>query len=185
MRSSEKRRIMSSIELEYFSWLKDKVCGKQGHNYDMLLNALHNVEYIFEYEMDSNRAADGYELRYRFGYECDYLRKDIEAISNYCSMLEMMVALAIRMEEDIMVNLEYGDRTGQWFWGMIRSLGLGKMTDHRFNQRKFDSIIDIFMNHEYDSDGHGGLFAIEDCEYDLTKEEIWTQMNWYLNTLEE
>ena len=100
-------------------------------------------------------------------------------------MLEMMVALAIRMEEDIMVNLEYGDRTGQWFWGMIRSLGLGKMTDHRFNQRKFDSIIDIFMNHEYESDGHGGLFAIEDCEYDLTKEEIWTQMNWYLNTLEE
>ena len=44
--------------------------------------------------------------------------------------------------------------------------------------------MDAFMNHVYESDGHGGLFIV-DCYYDLTKEEIWTQMNWYLNTLEE
>ena len=99
-------------------------------------------------------------------------------------MLEMMIALAIRMEEDIMSDLRYGNRTGQWFWTMINNLGLGHMTNSKFNQKHFDDIMDAFMYHEYDYDGNGGLFIV-DCDYDLTKEEIWVQMNLFLNGLEE
>ena len=33
-----------------------------------------------------------------------------------CSVLEMMIALAIRCEEHIMDDPDVGNRTGQWFW---------------------------------------------------------------------
>lgn len=39
--------------------------------------------------------------------------------------LEMIIALAIRLEEHIMDDPDIGNRTGQWFWDMIVSLGLG------------------------------------------------------------
>lgn len=176
----------NSIEEEYFSWLKSKVCdAKQERTYDSLLEALHNVEYVPEFDMDENRTEDGNDLRYRFAYEYNYKGEIVDDISNYCSVLELMIALALRMEEEIMINLEYGDRTGQWFWNMIHSLGLSKMRGKQFNQRKFDKIIDIFMRHKYESDGHGGLFIVNSCEYDMSQEEIWVQMNWYLNELEE
>lgn len=42
-----------------------------------------------------------------------------------CSVLEMIIALAIRLEEHIMDDPDIGNRTGQWFWDMIVSLGLG------------------------------------------------------------
>lgn len=173
----------NKVDKQYFYWLCDIVSSGE-HKYDDLLTALYNVKYIAEYSMDENRIADGNDLRYRFGYSEGYSSDELKDIHNDCSMLEMMIALAIRMEEDIMTNLAYGDRTGTWFWTMIRNLGLGRMTNSRFNQKKFNAIMDTFMNHEYESDGHGGLFVV-DCDYDLTKEEIWTQMNWFLNTLEE
>lgn len=46
-----------------------------------------------------------------------------------CSVLEVMIALALRMEEETMASSEFGDRTNQWFWYMIVSLGLSGMTD--------------------------------------------------------
>lgn len=174
---------MNKVDKQYFDWLCDIVSTGE-HKYDELLNALYHTEFIAEYTMDENRAEDGLDLRDQFGKDESYTSSELNDIHDYCSMLEMMIALAIRMEEDIMTNLAYGDRTGVWFWNMVRSLGVGRMTNSRFNQRKFDAIMDAFMNHVYESDGHGGLFIV-DCYYDLTKEEIWTQMNWYLNTLEE
>ena len=175
---------MNKIDNQYYCWLCDIVSSGIS-KYDNLLEALYNIDFISEYSMDENRIADGIDLKYRFGYERGLTNDEVNDIHQECSMLEMMIALAIRMEEDIMVNLDYGDRTGQWFWNMIKSLGLGRMTNSKFSQKKFDNIMETFMNHEYESDGHGGLFVIDDCEYDLSKEEIWTQMNWYLNTLEE
>ena len=41
----------------------------------------------------------------------------------------MMIALAIRCEEHIMDDPDAGDRTGQWFWSMLVSLGLGSMDE--------------------------------------------------------
>ena len=98
-----------------------------------------------------------------------------------CSVLEMMVALAIRCEETIMDNPAYGDRTAQWFWGMIRTLGLYSMTDDRFDQEYVDMVIDRFLNRDYEPNGEGGLFKINNCKYDLRKIEIWYQLCWYLD----
>ena len=79
----------------------------------------------------------------------------------------------------------YGDRTGQWFWNMIVSLGLGSMHDNNFNNSYIYFVISKFLHREYKPNGEGGLFTIENCKYDLRNTDIWTQYMWYLNTIIE
>jgi hypothetical protein len=95
----------------------------------------------------------------------------------------MMVALALACEEDIMDNTSYGNRTGQWFWGMIVNLGLGSMTDGRYDERRVDEIIDRFLDRDYEPNGEGGLFTIRHCDRDLRDVEIWHQLCWYLDSI--
>jgi hypothetical protein len=102
-----------------------------------------------------------------------------------CSVLEMMVALAIRCEEHIMEDLELGDRTEKWFWIMIDSSGLNALTDMTFNSYEADIILQRILNREYGPCGEGGLFLIPNCGFDLRNVEIWYQLCWYLNYYEE
>ena len=95
----------------------------------------------------------------------------------------MMVALAIRCEETIMDDTEYGDRTGQWFWKMISSLGLSSMSDDMFDKKYATYVINRFLNREYEPNGKGGLFTINNCDEDLRNVEIWYQLCWYLDSI--
>ena len=94
----------------------------------------------------------------------------------------MMVALALRCEEHIMEDTNYGDRTSKWFWGMIDSLGLSDMYNDRFNLSYANVIMNRFMNRNYDRNGRGGLFTVKNPEHDMRSTEIWYQMCMYLNT---
>lgn len=174
------------IENAYFDWMCDLVCKNRFGNdisYKKLLTFLHGIEFSYTIRRDRSRADDGINLRYRFPYE-DFGIDDIERyINGPCSILEMMLALAIRCEETIMDNPAYGDRTGQWFWGMIASLGLSSMEDSRFDKKSASKIIEKFLSHEYEPNGKGSLFTIRDCKDDLRKVEIWTAMLWYLDTI--
>ena len=138
-------------------------------------------------ELDGNRAQDGIDFRYRFGHENGISNKIIERHldNRACSVLEMMVAIAFKAEEQIMDDFNYGNRTGQWFWNMIVNLGLGNMSDDDFDERKANNNITRFLNREYDYDGRGGLFTIENCECDMRGIEIWTQFMWYLDNILE
>jgi hypothetical protein len=100
-----------------------------------------------------------------------------------CSVLEMMAALAIRCEESIMDDPLVGDRTKQWFWKMIVNLGLGSMTNDKFDVKYVDYVLDRFLDREYEPDGRGGLFTIRDCEDDMRDIEIWVQLNRYVNEI--
>lgn len=180
---------MNETELRkaYFKWLFDLVCGKRyakNVSYRKLLKHLHNTEFRYLLEHDGDRAKDGVDLRYRFaldkGYDDDWVR---DVIDEPCTVLELMVSLAIDCEETIMDNSEVGDRTGQWFWGMVVNLGLGSMIDSRYDAYVVDDILDRFMDREYDRDGKGGLFTVKNCRYDLRNVEIWFQACWYLNTI--
>lgn len=92
-----------------------------------------------------------------------------------CSVLEMIIALAIRLEEHIMDDPDIGNRTGQWFWDMIVSLGLGSMDDSKFDKAHAIDVIRRFLDRDYGRDGKGGLFTIEHCRYDMRDIEIWYQ----------
>ena len=175
-----------AIENAYFDWMYDLMCKDRfgnGISYRKLLTFLHSVEFTYTIRRDRSRADDGINLRYRFPYESIGI-DDIERyIDGPCSILEMILALAIRCEETIMDNPAYGERTGQWFWNMISSLGLSSMEDQKFDISHDRKVIVKFLNHDYESNGKGGLFTIRNCENDLRDVEIWTQMLWYLDTI--
>lgn len=177
--------IEKQIKKAYFDWLYDILCWDQSKSYIELLHALDEITFVFDIEMDGNRAADGEDLRYRFGHENNY--EDVEVATfldnRPCSVLEMMAGLAIRFEEHIMRDPDYGDRTSMWFWDMITNLGLDDMSDDCFNPAKVKNIVDRFLNREYAPDGTGGPFTIKGCPTDLRQVELWFQGNWYLNTI--
>lgn len=173
------------LKTRYFNWMYRLVCNDEysrGLSYRKLLRHLHKTEFFYSIPMDGNRAEDGMDLRYRFGYEHSYAGPMIASYLDClpCSVLEMMVALSIRCEE-IMEDPKVGDRTGQWFWNMIVNLGLGSMNDQRFNSARVDDILTRFMNRKYGSCGEGGLFTVRHPNQDLRSVEIWYQMNWYLD----
>lgn len=172
---------MWKINNDYYQWLCGIVCGdlfSPDISYDRLLSYLSHREFTVIIPNDINRAEDGVDLRFR--YQLYTGRQSVDR-RRPCSVLEMMIALAIRCEESIMDDPAYGDRTAQWFWGMIRTLGLWSMTDDRFDGEYVSSVIDRFLNREYAPNGEGGLFKINNCKYDLRKIEIWYQLCWYLD----
>lgn len=161
----------------YFCWLISFIGDKyiEG-NYQKLLWKLFSTEYIWELDYDKNRAADGLFLRKIFTQETGmmYVGKP------NCNVLEMMVALAKRAEDDIMHDPDYGDRSGYWFWTMIQNLGLDIYDDYGFFEPEVDRIIDVFLHHHYANNGYGGAFPIRSKTRDLRKTDLWWQMNAYL-----
>lgn len=175
--------MQAQMENEYFDWLYNLVCDDRYTSYRKLLSYLHNRTFEYILVKDKNRFTDGMDFRYVFGAEYGYTIAEINEHLNIgpCSILELMVSMAYIVEEQIMNDDEYGDRTGEWFWTMIVSLGLSGMEDDRFDRRKFDIIIHKFINRDYEYNGEGGLFTVKNPLYDMRKADIWCQFMWYLS----
>jgi hypothetical protein len=172
------------INDEYFSWLCELIDSKRFAkelSRRKLLMHLHNIEFTWLLPMDENRADDGIQLRRKFA-----ICQDDMPLSRYitgpCSVLEMMVALANRCEESTMDDAQIGNRTGQWFWGMIHSLGLNHMSDREFDRDYVDDVIARFLNRDYEPNGRGGLFTVKHYPRDMRTVEIWWQLSWYLDS---
>ena len=177
--------MVDRINNEYFMWLFDLVCNgvyAEQISYIKLLMFLHNTPFRYSILRDANRAADGKDLRYRFAHYSNVDNAD-RYLDDPCSVLEMMVALAIRCEENIMDEPNVGDRTRQWFWGMVSSLGLGDMTDEYFDKHLVTDTVERFLDRDYEPNGKGGLFTIRNCDCDLRTAEIWHQLCWYLDSI--
>lgn len=178
-------RIEDRIKSDYFEWMYELVCNGRfvkPISYRQLLTFLHDTEFIYFVPYDENRAAEGIALRYRYCsiHDCE----DAECyLTGPCSVLEMMVALAIRCEENIMDDPTKGDRTSQWFWGMITNLGLGSMSDSNFNEWLVNDIVTRFLERDYEPDGRGGLFTVKNWNRDMRTAEIWHQLMAYINSI--
>ena len=101
------------IKERYFDWLYDYVCKGRVNSrisYRKLFTLLHNIDFDFYIHNDVNRAMDGIDLRNRFA---TVIHDDdvTDVLDDPCSVLEMIIALAIRCEETIMDDPRYGDRT--------------------------------------------------------------------------
>ena len=170
---------------DYFEWLWN-FTKCRGHSQNRkIITLLHNIEFRYSIPMDANREEDGIDLRYRFVTEVG-IPKNYQEVYGYldgpCSVLEMMIALAIRCEESIMDDPDIGDRTSEWFWLMMKNLGLDYMSDRKFDRDIAEEKISIFLDRRYKRNGEGGLFVVNGRR-DLRKVEIWYQMCWYLDTI--
>ena len=187
---------------DYYDWLVSIIDNDeyQCDWYQELLHKLYSVKFRWTIPMDENRAEDGMDLRDKFLRDNElkgWYQSD--AFPYYPTVLEVLVALACRMEDDILFDPEYGDRTWEWFWMMMQNLGLDEMDDSNFDEDEVDEILDIFMDRRYGRDGKGSLFPSkigqksgefsghfqnqkwsESGQFDLSRVEIWYQMNYYI-----
>lgn len=175
------------IRREYFEWMYDIVCGDrypEDISFRKLLTHLHEIDFVYQIPRDADRASDGMNLRYKFmlSHRRDYDLECEQYLDGPCSVLEMMIALAIRCEET-MDDPDIGDRTAQWFWGMIVNLGLGSMADDRYDDALVEYTIQILLFRDYEPDGRGGLFTVKNARRDMRDVEIWYQMWWYIETI--
>jgi hypothetical protein len=175
---------------DYFEWLSGLVCKDRfapSISYRKLFTFLHDTPFRYSIVRDKNRAADGEDLRYRYALTCGEAPEEIDEITDIlagpCSVLEMIIALAIRAEETIMDDALLGDRTAQWFWKMVSNVGLGSATDINFDVREVSRKVDRLLDRRYKPDGTGGLFTVYGCEHDLREVEIWYQLCWYLDDI--
>lgn len=136
---------------------------------------LFNTKFRWTIETDSNRVFDGIQLRYLYNHRFGHMDK------SPASVLEVLIALAKRCEDDIMQDPDFGNCTYLWFWTMIGNLGLLDQTDNNFNEKTVSDIIQKFMDRRYKRDGKGSIFHTSDPHKDFRKADLWYQMAWYMD----
>lgn len=174
----------------YFQWLYGMVAAPGFHDKDLtywkLLRVLYQKEFFWDevhVPNDENRASDGIALRGEFLMRNDISFADPDWLDMNCSMLEMVIALARRIEFEAFAGSAYF-----WFWTMLDNLGLtGYSDERRFTKRllyRIDCILEDVINRNYEPTGLGGLFPLRDPRHDQRERELWYQMNDFVLELE-
>lgn len=173
------------IKRDYFIWLCKWIDTDESDE-DIanreLANWLNQKEFVAILPNDDNRAADGTKLRQDFSDQ--YLNKeDCPCLDGPCSMLEMLVALAMRMAFQISTGPE-DNPVGKCFWEMIDNLALKPIDPYdpylRDKLYEMDQKIEIFINRQYSRDGRGGIFPLHRARRDQRTIELWYQMHSYI-----
>ncbi len=170
-------------EDKYVDWMIAQVCDEGYEHFAQrryLFDALDREKFYPTCRMDENRAEDGVDLRRLYLRETG---EDAGREGRRCSMLEMLVALSIRCEETIMIDMDVGRRVGRWFFPMLENMA------SPLEEGIFGSPYTVMMacrrlhNHDYGPDGKGGLFYIPGFHGDMRTMEIWNQLMVYLTYL--
>ena len=175
----------NQVASSYFEWLCSLVERSESTNsnyrFTKLLSFLHNNSFRHIHPMDENRANDGIGLRREFGLISGF---DYSLLTGPCSVLEMLIALAIRIENDICYDVDYGERIDQWFWNMVVNIGFGGMTDGNWKPHEAEMVLKRFLNREYRANGVGSIFTIHTPGANALEVDLWTQMLWHFSELE-
>ena len=184
MTSISRRMTKREIKTDYFHWLCEIICVDQGEeSFWFLAKALHNIPYFWTVPNDDNRGMDG--LRLRDEYVDDNPCNGIAGVifNEPCTMLEMLVGLARRIEET-MAEPGKDDQTPKWFWEMMENSTLDLYTDALYSdmngERDVPKIVMDILDRRYKRDGKGGLFPLKFPKKDQRRVEIWYQMSTYL-----
>jgi len=164
----------------YFQWLYRQV-GRAGTNraktHWKLLRQLYSKEFVWLVPNDDNRVIDGVQLRWLFVAESQLDKVDASWMKMGCSVFEMLLALSHRLA------FEADGKAVDWFWFLLRNLGLEDFTDSNYDGfiKDVDEILEKLIYRLYRPDGQGGLFPLKDPTVDQRHVEIWYQMSMYLH----
>lgn len=174
------------LDRVYLEWLYDQV--GPGHpnprvTHAQLLRQLNSTEFTGWLPNDDNRAQDGLAIREEFVYDTNSRPVD-EWVYLGCSFLEMLIGVARRL------SFEAEGPPSEWFWHLIRNLGLTEYTDSNYNRRPLrctnavGEILEVVNWREYQPSGLGGLFPLKNPRENQAEAEVWRQMCSYLSELE-
>lgn len=168
------------LEEQYIYWLYRQVASVRARNptrtFWSLIRLLHQKDFDWSIPNDDNRVEDGRDLRYEFASEYN-LELSQNWINQKCSMLEMLIALSRRL------SFEAEGLPAGWFWELLKNIGLDDYNDNYI--RGCDTQLIVYalnrvVDREYEADGHGGLFPLNDSREDQREIEIWNQASLYL-----
>lgn len=172
---------ISRFRSEYYDWMTaqiggDSYCGL----YSKLLHYLDGRPFYWKIPLDDNRAGDALDMRQDYAdsglYSGGFVDNSGEMGSP--SVLEVLVALAMRIDHDIMWDEKKGDQSYKWFWIMIRNLGID-FDDSMFNKNK--AYISRQVTHWLERAGDVWLFPLKGYSVkEMQKMDIWMQMNHYV-----
>lgn len=164
------------IKTDYYQWLVEKT-GLNPGEYSSLLSALYYIPFRWSGNIrtDSNRAKDGLVLR------CDYQAETglLPFVKGDCSVLEMLVALAIRIDDVLGTPGE--THIDEWFQIMVGNLGLLEETNDYFSGYEVESTIDRWLDRDFSYNGKGGIFPMVNSPEDQREIPLWDQMACYFN----
>lgn len=186
----EKGWTADELERHYYIWLTDWI-PEWRTTHSRLIQKLYETAFRVTLMMDENRVGDGLALRTRFVYENNMssIERDVLKARRPCSILEVMIALALRFEEEYMTVYEDENPVSKWFGPMLEHLGLVADGDGVYEKdiQMVNLKLKIFLDRAYAPDGRGGLFYIPGIPDDMRGIEIWRQMmmwNMYINNRE-
>lgn len=159
----------------YFRWLLKEIdydtVKEEVADYSLLLQYLFEREFYWDVPHDDNRAADGVRLRIEANAIYDFGK---------CSILEMMVALARRIDREIVPDFDRGNNTPKWFWAMVDNCGACKYDNRHWDEDAVHYIFSMILYRGYGKDGKGGFFPLSKPKKDQRKVELWYQMQAYI-----
>lgn len=165
----------------YFEWLVDLV--KADAYYISLIKTLYKIPYHAPIEgLNHNRRLAGIRLRDRFKVDT---RRRYPLPSKPCSFLEMMIALAIEMDDKILYEHRFGDRYLDWFWYMVDNAGWSKFTDGDWTpemEREIRDTCKRIMDLKFEPNGEGSLFPVYNHpETDMRDVDLWRQAFFWID----
>ena len=169
---------------DYFEWLCDRVGANRGRrSYLLLCGDLHDMIFVGHVPRDENREYDGKDLREQYFWETQRVDESFEECP--CTMLEMLIALADRMDFAMGSPDDDRCRTEEFFWELIDNMGLTRYCDDDYvilnGRRNVEKAVLTVIQRKYNFDGSGGgLFPLVYPENDQRDVEIWYQMQSYL-----
>lgn len=167
--------------LQYLIW----ICHlEQFRSHTRLFEMLHNLEFYWSIDRDDNRAGDGTELRDNYDIPLDITCGGEDLVEEFmnkpCSILEMLIGLAIRVDEEYLGD-PMEPHPEEFFWEMIKNLGLDDYTDKRFNAGQVKKRVAMWIDRRFTKNGLGSPFPVYNDDRDQRDLEIWDQMNSYIN----
>jgi len=172
----------------YFQWLYSQVADPQIQEekltYWNVLRVLFTTEFAWVDAVvnDENRIGDGKALRTEFIRSQGWTVADVDSawVETGCSILEVMLGLALRLEFLADGTPHY------WFWVLMSNIGLRGFNDkRRFRKDYIDDILNRVIFRNYRPTGLGGFFPLQYPKEDQRDIELWAQMNEYVQELQE
>lgn len=177
----------------YLEWLEsftidERLPDDRRPSYNMLIKKLWDIPFHGSIGNDDDRGDEGLELRTRYNQILKRLSgrgefhiPDIRDIYGECRVLEMLIALSMRMY-DLMQDMGVYNSVSRWFWEIMSNVGFDELDDDCYEEINGDYLVesmvtDILELHERRSGRPGGWFYVDDWR----EIEIWYQMHEYLS----
>jgi len=168
-------------ESRYFDFLC-AIVGRS-HEYSILLDELHGIEFYSLIPNDDNRCEDGKHLRQLFIDEVGPTGSS-SLPHNHCTVLEMLIGLSFRLEFET-AQSRWEKKPSEWFWILIDNLGISEWDNECFDEHRdewsvLDEQVGRMLARDYEANGNGGLFPLKETKRDQRRVEIWYQMSEYI-----